>query len=197
MSLSSKSTVEECYNLDVSRLLCEGHLKDHYSVELVTIRNHNGKAVWNLYIRFAPQGEIISARIIQFNQVIYLHSTQMNFGGRRWWFSCPDCKRRCRVLHSTGGRFSCRLCLDLTYRSCQLSHCEYNAFPSRIRAGLAALDRRVKVRWVRRRDRRPDYKPRGLWLLLARGLPLDEAIREAQFYRQPIERIEREWLING
>jgi hypothetical protein len=198
MSLGSRHTVEQCYNLDASRLLCEGHIKDRYSVEHVTLRNHNGRSVWDLYIVFNPQGERIEARIPHTSQIIYLHSTRLNFGGRRWWFSCPDCSRRCRLLHSpNGGRFSCRLCLDLTYRSCQQSHCTYSAFPSHIRSGLAALNRRVKVRWVRKRDRRESYKPRGWWLLRMWGLPMAEAVREAQFYREVRQRIDRDWLIKG
>lgn len=62
--------------------------------------------------------------------VISLQNTQPNFGGVRWWFSCPymvdgeECGRRVGKLYLLpGGRyFVCRRCLDLTYESCQKSH---------------------------------------------------------------------------
>jgi hypothetical protein len=63
-------------------------------------------------------------------QVVRLQSTQPNFGGVRWWFSCPrmldgeECDRRVGKLYRPPGgqRFACRRCLDLTYESCQKSH---------------------------------------------------------------------------
>jgi hypothetical protein len=42
--------------------------------------------------------------------------TNTNFNGRRAWFQCLACKRRCRVLY--GGRyFRCRRCYGLAYAS--------------------------------------------------------------------------------
>ena len=42
--------------------------------------------------------------------------TATKFGGRRKWFECPSCKRRCRVLY--GGRyFRCRKCCGAKYQS--------------------------------------------------------------------------------
>lgn len=38
------------------------------------------------------------------------------FGGNRFWFSCPICKRRCGVIYvHPFGPVGCRLCLNLTY----------------------------------------------------------------------------------
>jgi hypothetical protein len=47
---------------------------------------------------------------------IYLESTGMHFGGRRLWFRCPRCDRRCRVLYGTW-RIACRRCHRLRYLS--------------------------------------------------------------------------------
>ncbi len=63
-------------------------------------------------------------------EAVHLQTTQPNFGGVRWWFSCPrtvdgeECHRRVGKLYlPPGGRyFACRHCLDLTYESCQKSH---------------------------------------------------------------------------
>jgi len=42
--------------------------------------------------------------------------TPMHLGGRRRWFVCPSCGRRCRVIYG-GARFRCRRCHGLTYES--------------------------------------------------------------------------------
>ena len=63
-------------------------------------------------------------------EVVRLQTTRPNFGGVRWWFSCPhmldgkECGRRVGKLYRPpGGRyFACRRCLELTYESCQKSH---------------------------------------------------------------------------
>lgn len=76
-------------------------------------------------------------------------SERRPFGGRRLWFLCPEgrrglprldgggvvaernlCGRRVTKLYLPPGgeRFACRRCHDLTYRSCQRSHClDYEA----------------------------------------------------------------------
>ena len=43
-------------------------------------------------------------------------TTATRFGGRRHWFSCPDCSRRCRILYGAD-RFRCRECLGARYES--------------------------------------------------------------------------------
>ena len=63
-------------------------------------------------------------------EVVRLQTTKPNFGGVRWWFSCPrlldgeECGRRVGKLYRppSSRYFSCRRCLDLTYESCQKSH---------------------------------------------------------------------------
>src|SRR5262249_52455844 len=63
---------------------------------------------------------------------IQLETSPTQFGGRRWWFTCPlivrgvACIRRVGKLYLPPGvrYFGCRKCHDLTYRSCQLAHHE-------------------------------------------------------------------------
>ena len=50
-------------------------------------------------------------------QRIDVTHTNCHFGGRRWWFLCPGCKRRCAILYPT----LCRLCRALSYRSMKQS----------------------------------------------------------------------------
>ncbi len=61
----------------------------------------------------------------QSNELIRLTTTQPYFGGVRWWFACPGCRRRVGKLYRPQGKdqFACRHCHDLTYWSSQSCHC--------------------------------------------------------------------------
>lgn len=51
-------------------------------------------------------------------QRVALDWTPQHFGGRRPWFRCPGCGRRCRILYvapAAGPRLACRVCHDLRY----------------------------------------------------------------------------------
>lgn len=49
--------------------------------------------------------------------------SETNFGGRRQWFLCPDCNRRCAIIYRADRtqRWGCRLCLNGRYRSEHMS----------------------------------------------------------------------------
>jgi len=51
-------------------------------------------------------------------RVITTH-TVLNYGGKRYWFICPGCKRRVGVLYKPecGDIFKCRDCYNLIYQS--------------------------------------------------------------------------------
>jgi len=69
---------------------------------------------------------------------VHLQTTPTQFGGERWWFTCPlivggvACNRRAGKLHLPPGAkyFGCRKCHGLTYRSCQEAHQEERLFAS-------------------------------------------------------------------
>lgn len=48
-----------------------------------------------------------------------LVSTSPYFGNKRWWFCCPQCDRRCRLIYLPAASWTvgCRACLRLTYLS--------------------------------------------------------------------------------
>jgi len=57
------------------------------------------------------------------NNQARLDSTPCFFGGRRFWFICPDCTRRVGVLYFANEKhFACRLCHKLTYISTKENH---------------------------------------------------------------------------
>jgi hypothetical protein len=50
--------------------------------------------------------------------------TRCNFGGKRIWFVCPYCGRRCAVIYSCGKYFACRICGNVAYRTQNETHRE-------------------------------------------------------------------------
>jgi hypothetical protein len=49
--------------------------------------------------------------------VIPFEKQSCNYGGFRYYFHCPICKKRMRKLYFTHGAFLCRKCLNLGYYS--------------------------------------------------------------------------------
>ena len=60
-------------------------------------------------------------------QRIYFDWTQCNYGGKRIWFCCPHCGRRCAVIYGCGKYFACRVCCNLTYDICNETHTDRRA----------------------------------------------------------------------
>ena len=58
-----------------------------------------------------------------FRQRIALEQSSIPNGATRWWFRCPKCAAKRSKLYLTldKDRFLCRVCNNLTYRSCQES----------------------------------------------------------------------------
>lgn len=82
---------------------------------------------------------------------VQLQTTRTQFGGCRWWFTCPlsarglACNRRAAKLYLPPGAklFGCRRCHALTYQSCQDSHRAARfitrlGFPAELAPALAA-----------------------------------------------------------
>lgn len=87
-------------------------------------------------------------REAQYDYAVQLDTTPLHFGGVRWWFRCPlartdrsgettPCNRRCGKLYLPSGEqyFGCRICYDLTYRSCQEAH-QFDGLYQRLAARL-------------------------------------------------------------
>ncbi len=127
-----KSTVEESLTLAMADF--RGRLK-HRSSGTLTWRLPGGHrssisylVTWGdtptvtLHYRGQDEKDVLIA--------VQLQSTPTQFGGLRWWFTCPlttnglACNRRAGKLYLPPGQryFGCRKCHDLTYRGCQESH---------------------------------------------------------------------------
>ncbi len=163
-----KRTVEECWTISISEVAQVIDLRDPgpASNALRPTRSATGKGVST--VRCTPRVGNDGKPLLGLSytvkdrwsvedsveEVVSLQTTQPNFGGVRWWFSCPrvvdgrECGRRVGKLYRPpGGRyFACRRCLDLTYVSCQKSHRYDGLFA--LMAGEASGESFESVKWA-------------------------------------------------
>jgi len=83
------------------------------------------------------------------SHIIAFTGMKPHLGGTRWWYVCPLCNRRMSALYlpPNASHFGCRLCYNLTYRSCQESHTVPALFSvvAAIRRTREQMDRLVKA----------------------------------------------------
>ncbi len=127
-------TVDDGLTLDLGKLLRDGLLMSNRWGTLTWTSTRTGEYRAAVGYRVEPAGDDLTLTLdyrttirgtaYDVTEPIVLHATRQRNGGRRWWFTCPACGRRCAKLHSPPGRryFWCRLCHGLTYTSCQESH---------------------------------------------------------------------------
>lgn len=154
---SRKTTVEESLSLSVrdfrARLYhnCTGSFTWTYptggkaSISYFVMRPGGGVPTVTLLYRWRSSEEI--------ELPVRLQSTPAQFGGKRWWFTCPlvvrgvVCNRRVGKLYCPPGAkyFGCRTCHELTYKSSQEAHQGERAF---VKLGLTTEHARLFVkRW--------------------------------------------------
>jgi hypothetical protein len=97
------------------------------------------------------------------NELVPIVTTPMHLGGQRRWFTCPSCRRRCRLLYLGGARFRCRRCRGAVYES-QYEHpiLRMSSARWRIRDHLAKRGSRLP-RFHGLDDGFPDKPPRMHW----------------------------------
>ena len=133
---SKKTTVEECLTLDINKLMRHdllnrswGEVRWYRGGEETACVNYTLKDIGfkerePTYVLTLRPSLFRRGRWIPVTQDIPLLTTELHSGGRRYWFSCPECGHRVGKLHlpHEADRFLCRNCYDLTYLSCQESY---------------------------------------------------------------------------
>lgn len=126
-----KSTVEESLTLAVRDVYGR---KSHTSGTITWTGTSGSKSSVGYYLTWRDDPTItLHYRWQDRDDVripIRLQATPTQFGGERWWFTCPlmvngvACERRAGKLYLPPGAkyFGCRKCHGLTYRSCQEAH---------------------------------------------------------------------------
>lgn len=109
---------------------------------------------------------------IDVNERVALVETATRFGGRRPWFVCLSCSRRCRVLYG-GGRFRCRRCNGLKYDT------QYE--PPFARAATRALKIRERLGGMGGIDDPFPDKPKGMHRRTYERLQAEEEMLQARW----------------
>lgn len=143
---NKKSTVEESLALAMREF--RGRLHSHAACTLTWTWTSGSKSSVGYFVSLGDVPTImLDYRWRDAEDVkipIRLQTTPTQFGGRRWWFTCPlivngvACNRRVgKVYLPPGARyFGCRACHRLTYRSCQEAHQAERLF-----AGIDRMER--------------------------------------------------------
>lgn len=124
---SGRATCESHFAISISTLRANGLLKPGASGTVTWSRC--GEVTGSTQVEFLPAGLRLSYRTKRHNEeawteireIIPWATSDQHFGGRRLWFSCPSCRKRCGVLY--GGRhYRCRKCWNLAYESQREEH---------------------------------------------------------------------------
>lgn len=128
-----RRTVEDCINISIGRMVAQadlargiqsglglessGHQKWlNDGVEYARLKH---KLVWGEQLHIAIDFEAAGQKG---KQLIPITHTPTASGGARFWFTCPSCQRRARVLYLPNNEqvFACRACHNLGYEVQQL-----------------------------------------------------------------------------
>lgn len=127
-------TVEESLSIDINQLVRVGAINPYVNaIGTIAWRKQIGQdpAISFETQCYAENGHIklqytvsnIADRKKAIGYIVDLFTTKQHFGGRRWWFICPN--QECNALASklyqppSAELFLCRKCQNLTYRSCR------------------------------------------------------------------------------
>ena len=124
----TRATVDDCLTVDANVAARTGLFKQgsrHAALRWSRGGNKNGAC--GVYVKIDETSVSMTFIYTYKGQdhpevKVYLSSYAPGFGGCRYFFICPNCMRRVRTLHFNRGEIACRLCHNLTYRSCNESH---------------------------------------------------------------------------
>jgi len=132
--VTRKTAVEQCRCLSIKQLRLAGFLAGDCS-GVITYTNSLGKVTAKADLKIIGSDDVEFRLSVQLDnaekpQFIDLPRTSCNYGGWRFWFTCPVsvdgvfCGNQCESLYLPLGAsyFGCRKCYDLTYLSRQENH---------------------------------------------------------------------------
>ena len=159
---------------------------------------------------------------LEMDYPISLSHSELTWGAKRWWFTCPlkkdgyQCNRRVGKLYlPPGGRyFGCRHCYNLSYSSCQESHkfdSFYKEFALRMNESIPGFSSRdaknalegLEERWeresalelVNRRIAELEDKERRKKERLSKYLTAEELCRQSGLSREELTKLNEFRLI--
>lgn len=117
---SRRLRVEDCTTLRAGSLLSRLRPGSEGSLHIATWRAEFSVSATVAGVRLHISYPGASGSVVDVVDVVDASHSPQPFGGRRWWWRCPRCARRCLNLHRPprdGYRFGCRHCYGLTYQS--------------------------------------------------------------------------------
>ena len=101
-------TTDDYLHIDINYLKREGLLTDACWFSWQWVRR--SKLVDAINVTVKENGIIIDG------QSIYVEWWCCPLGGKRPWFHCPLCEKRCCHLYKTSNSFACKTCLNLVWK---------------------------------------------------------------------------------
>lgn len=166
-------------NIDAAKLRKWGYLKQETGGKSGRILWNDGESVVQCATMLFGDGNWMQLRYTvstyeekkAMDYSVPLIPTPCRLGSLRWWFLCPHCRRRCRILYYASPLFVCRTCTGAWYRSQEYR----GGFCGLLRRLLDADDFEATMeRWYYRG--RPTRKHRKL-LRLRCGLSREDLMR--------------------
>lgn len=125
-----KNQVEECLQLDMMQLARDIDLDEPECTNFTWETGPGRESTIGVWVQPERRRMLFTYDVTDrqskadyFAYWVPFTSTPCYFGGKRWWFYCPNnnCGRRCRILYQApgSGHFACRVCQKLTYQSQQ------------------------------------------------------------------------------
>ncbi|MEC4747455.1 hypothetical protein [Methylomicrobium sp. Wu6] len=152
---------EDCRSIDIRRWQREGYLTPGQYLDWQWLRNGERVAAIGVKVESGQLRLIYSYHRNgdeweSLDYPVRLQTTACNYGGLRYWFTCPavGCGRRVAVLYLGGKYFACRHCYRLAYKSQRETADD--------RASRRADKIRDKLGWHRGILNLPGGKPKGM-----------------------------------
>jgi hypothetical protein len=92
-----------------------------------------------------------------YDYIVATTTTPQRLGGVRWWWLCPQCGQRVRILYGTGALFVCRRCAGVYYGTQQ-----NKSLMVRTDNELQRIRRKLKAKGGSVADSWPPPKPKGM-----------------------------------
>lgn len=115
---------EDCRSIDIRRWQREGYLTPGRYLDWQWLRNGEKVAAINVKVETGQLRLIYSYRRNgdeweSLDYPVRLQTTSCNYGGERYWFTCPavGCGQRVALLYLGGKYFACWHCYQLAYKS--------------------------------------------------------------------------------
>lgn len=168
---ASTPTVEECRSIDADMFTDVVDAPSGSYIDLTWSENANirayventgaGEHVEALRLTYTTRPDTDDARTYEYR--VPFDYTEPNYGGVRPWFRCPKCGTRRRKLYlpPRNGRFLCRECYDLGYRSSRTSGDEIERAEQRYRKAFAKADAEGRRPHPDKRPYTPE-RPKGM-----------------------------------